>query len=94
LIAQGTDPKTTQRRLRHKWSKTTMDIYARATDEADRKAAMAIGEAFGPRDRCAMDLRPEIEDHEEQVIQLPYQGESSGRWGTRTLDLSRVKAAL
>jgi hypothetical protein len=43
----------------------TLAIYARATKEADRKAADALGEMFRPRDPRAMerDHPPEQLDH-------------------------------
>jgi integrase len=50
LIAAGVDVKTTQHRLGHSSPQVTLALYARATEAADRKAADAIGAAFGPRD--------------------------------------------
>jgi integrase len=46
LIALGVDPKTTQSRQGHANITTTLDVYARQSPEADRKAADAIGDYF------------------------------------------------
>ena len=54
-VAIGTDIKTTQARLRHSSARVTLDIYARATAEADRKAAEGVGAWFRPRDGRAME---------------------------------------
>jgi len=43
LVATGADVKTAQNRLGHSSSRMTLDIYARATSEADRVAADAVG---------------------------------------------------
>jgi len=43
LVTSGADVKTTQNRLGHSSSRMTLDIYARATSEADRIAADAVG---------------------------------------------------
>jgi integrase len=48
LIASGTDVKTTQTRLGHANPQTTLALYARATADADRRAADAVGDVFRP----------------------------------------------
>jgi integrase len=48
LIRVGADVKTTQRRLRHSSARTTLDVYARATSEADREAADLLGSYLRP----------------------------------------------
>ncbi len=53
LIASGTDVKT-QRRLGHANPQTTLALYARATEQADQKAAEAVGARFRP-ERAAGD---------------------------------------
>ena len=47
LVTNGVDIKTAQTRLGHASPAVTLAIYARATAEADRRAADALGEAFG-----------------------------------------------
>jgi len=54
LVAAGVDVKTAQTRLGHSSPQMTLGIYARATVDADRKAADAVGERFHPRDKRAM----------------------------------------
>ena len=46
LVAAGVDVKTAQARLGHSTPATTLGIYARATADADRRAADAIGGAL------------------------------------------------
>jgi integrase len=48
LVASGADVKTAQTRLGHSSSRVTLDIYARATGKADRKAANAVGTFLRP----------------------------------------------
>jgi len=48
LVASGTDVKTAQTRLGHSSSRMTLDIYARATQAADRKAAQDVSEFLRP----------------------------------------------
>jgi integrase len=48
LVASGVDVKTAQTRLGHSSSRMTLDIYARATGKADRKAADAVGDFLRP----------------------------------------------
>lgn len=48
LVASGADVKTAQNRLGHSSSRMTLDIYARATSEADRIAADAVGHFLRP----------------------------------------------
>jgi integrase len=54
MIASGVDPKTAQHRLGHTSPVTTLAIYARASVDADQKAAEKVGEHFRPRDGCGM----------------------------------------
>ncbi len=42
LVAEGVDIKTAQTRLGHADPRTTLGIYARATNEGDRKAAEGV----------------------------------------------------
>lgn len=55
LVAEGVDIKTAQTRLGHSNPALTLAVYARATVEADRRAADAVGDRFRPRDGRAMD---------------------------------------
>ncbi len=48
LVAAGVDIKTAQARLGHSSPTVTLGIYARATEQADRLAAEAIGALFAP----------------------------------------------
>ena len=50
LVAAGVDLKTAQTRLGHSSPHLTLAVYARATEEADRAAARAMGDLFRPRD--------------------------------------------
>jgi Phage integrase family len=43
LVSSGVDIRTAQSRLGHADVRMTLEIYARATNEADRAAAEAIG---------------------------------------------------
>lgn len=53
---EGVGPKTAQKRLGHADMRTTLDIYTKATDEADRKAAKVLGKRFlRPRTDAAGD---------------------------------------
>ncbi|MDQ6840116.1 MAG: site-specific integrase [Actinomycetota bacterium] len=54
LVAAGVDLKTTQTRMGHANPSLTLAVYARATAEADRLAADAVGERFHPRDGRAI----------------------------------------
>lgn len=47
LISNGADIKTVQNRLGHSMAAPTMDIYAHAIEQNDRKAADEIGELLG-----------------------------------------------
>ena len=49
LVAGGVDVRTAQARLGHSDVRLTLEIYAKATSEADRAAAEAIGRLFDPR---------------------------------------------
>jgi len=46
MVAQGVDVKVAQTRLGHSSVRLTLEVYARAVDEADRAAADRLGEAF------------------------------------------------
>lgn len=46
LVAEGVDMKTAQTRLGHSDPRLTLAIYAQATSEADRSAAVRIGARF------------------------------------------------
>jgi integrase len=48
LVASGADIKTAQTRLGHSSSRLTLDVYARSTAKADRKAANAVGNILRP----------------------------------------------
>jgi integrase len=48
LVAVGTDVKTAQTRLGHSSARMTLDLYARATNEADRAAANKVGAYLRP----------------------------------------------
>jgi integrase len=54
MVAEGVDVKTAQRRLGHANVALTLQVYARASAEADRRAADLIGERFRPRDGRGM----------------------------------------
>jgi hypothetical protein len=49
LVSGGVDIHTAQSRLGHADVRMTLEIYARATNEADRAAAEAIGRLFDPQ---------------------------------------------
>jgi integrase len=51
LVAEGIDVKTAQTRLGHADPRTTLGIYAQATSEGDRAAAIALGRKFFGRSR-------------------------------------------
>ena len=55
MVAAGVDVKTAQRRLGHANVTLTLQVYARATAEADRRAAELMGERFRPRDGRGID---------------------------------------
>jgi integrase len=55
MVAAGVDAKTAQHRPGHANVTMTLQIYARATKEADRRAADLVGEHFGPRDKGGME---------------------------------------
>ena len=46
LIGNGADIKTVQHRLGHKKASTTLDMYAHALPENDRKAADMVARIF------------------------------------------------
>jgi hypothetical protein len=54
MVAEGVDVKTAQRRPGHANMTLTLQVYARASAEADRRAAELVGERFRPRDRREM----------------------------------------
>lgn len=47
MLSSGVDIKTVSTRLGHARTSTTLDIYAQAVPELDRKAAAVMGEALG-----------------------------------------------
>jgi integrase len=47
LAASGVDPKSLQKRMGHSQVSTTLDIYAYALNEADRRAAEMVDRALG-----------------------------------------------
>ncbi len=49
MVAAGVDVKTAQHRLGHANVTMTLQVYARATEEADRRAADLVRERFRPR---------------------------------------------
>ncbi len=51
MVAAGVDVKTAQHRLGHANVTMTLQVYARATEEADRRAADLVGDRFRPRDK-------------------------------------------
>lgn len=55
MVAEGVDVKTAQRRLGHANVTLTLQVHARATAEADRRAADLVGQRFRPRDGRGMD---------------------------------------
>ena len=55
LVTEGVDLKTAQVRLGHVDPRTTLRIYAQATEKADRALAESVGERFRPRDRRGME---------------------------------------
>lgn len=48
LVKAGADVKTAQARLGHSSSQMTLDVYARATVDADRSAADAVSAFLRP----------------------------------------------
>jgi integrase len=54
MVAEGVDVKTAQRRLGRANVSLTLQVYARASIEADRRAADLVGERFRPRDGRGM----------------------------------------
>jgi len=46
MVALGVNPKTAQKRLGHADVRTTLEIYTKATDDADREAATLLGQEF------------------------------------------------
>ena len=69
LMAAGVDVKTAQARLGHSTPATTLAIYARATAEADRHAADAVGAALGGnRARSAHDMRNRLQTKREKPL--------------------------
>jgi hypothetical protein len=58
MVAVGVDVKTAQYRLRRANVSTTLQVYARATEEADRRAAELRERRFGPRDGHGIDRQP------------------------------------
>jgi integrase len=48
MVAEGVDVKTAQRRLGHANAALTLQVYARASADADRRAADLVGQHFRP----------------------------------------------
>ncbi len=55
MVAAGVDVKTAQHRLGHANVTMTLQVYARAAEEVDRRAADLVGERFRPRDKRGME---------------------------------------
>jgi hypothetical protein len=92
LVDEGVDIKTAQTRLGHS-EQVMLRIYAQATPRADLAAAEKIGRRFQPAGWTRDGI--EIEGGEEatgDASDPPDQALRRGRCGTRTHDLSRVKA--
>lgn len=86
LVSSGADIRTAQTRLGHADVRMTLEVYARATNEADRAAAEAIGRLFDP-DR----IEPERHPHRagwtrdgRQPRDLAGSPRDAGEPGTRT----------
>lgn len=54
LVEAGVSVKTAQARLGYANPQMTLGLYARATADAERKAADTVGAVFRPRDGRAM----------------------------------------
>jgi integrase len=102
LVAAGVDVKTAQSRLGHSQVRLTLELYAQAVTEQDRKASDALADQLMPprlravgevraRDIRAMDSGETRSSDPEKTADLGLRG---GRNRTRTCDLCRVKAAL
>ena len=52
MVADNVDPKTAQTRFGHPDIRLTIELYAQATTEADRKAARNLAARFAPGSRC------------------------------------------
>jgi integrase len=50
LVAVGTNVKTAKTRLGHSSCRMTLDVYARATSEADKVATDKVGSYLRPKD--------------------------------------------
>jgi integrase len=48
LIEVGTNIRETQTRMGHTNARVTLELYGRATEEADRRAAEAVGDYLRP----------------------------------------------
>lgn len=58
LVTEGVDVKTVQARLGHSDPRLTLAVYAQATTEADRAAALVLGDRFmAPKSIRARDGR-------------------------------------
>jgi integrase len=55
MMAAGVDVKTAHHRLGHANVTMTLQVYARATEEADRRAVELLGERIRPRDKRGME---------------------------------------
>ncbi len=55
MVAAGVDVKTAQHRLGHAKVTMALQVYAGATEEADRRAADLVGDRFRPWDKSGME---------------------------------------
>jgi len=90
-IASGAGPLEVSRRAGHTSVSFTFDRYGHLFPEADQSVADRL-------DALIADGQKTDNVSAKESVKRPgkpaTREESSGRWGTRTLDLSRVKAAL
>ncbi len=68
LVATGVDVKTAQTRLGHASPQITLALYARATIEADQRAADMVGDVFRPRDKRAMRHPTKLTGHDKHTL--------------------------
>ena len=62
LLDEGVNIKTAQTRLGHANPRTTLEIYAQATAEADREAARRLGERFRPRTASTLTILSDAQE--------------------------------
>ena len=68
LVATGVDVKTPRTRLGHASPQITLALYARATIEADQRAADMVGDVFRPRDKRAMRHPTKLTGHDKHTL--------------------------